>query len=148
MDKVRKPNISVSRTSPQPLSQMEPMSSDSVLLYDWRFTSNQFVLVLSPLRFTTIDSLNFAAEPLQSYSLCNIPSCEYASMLLKRDTIVCFEPLPNTSGWIIIIPERQRRRPLLGKSGNHFIATAGQQPLCYCVRVSKYKCFSRLLTLF
>jgi hypothetical protein len=39
--------------SPPPLSEIEPTLSESVLLYDWRFTSNQFVLALSPLRIRT-----------------------------------------------------------------------------------------------
>jgi hypothetical protein len=36
--------------------------SESELLYDWRFTANQFVLASSPLRPTTRDL--FSTEPL------------------------------------------------------------------------------------
>jgi hypothetical protein len=39
-------------------------SSESELLYDWRFTANQFVLVSSPLRLTTRD-LFFSVEHLR-----------------------------------------------------------------------------------
>jgi hypothetical protein len=44
------------------------------LLYDWRFTANQFVLAPSPLTLTAINFLS--TEPLQSHSLCNILSDE------------------------------------------------------------------------
>jgi hypothetical protein len=37
---------------PKYLSQPE---SEAELLYDWRFTANQFVLAQSPLRLTTRD---------------------------------------------------------------------------------------------
>jgi hypothetical protein len=43
--------------------------SESELLYDWRFTANQFVLAPSPLRITDRISSN---EHLRSYSLYNI----------------------------------------------------------------------------
>jgi hypothetical protein len=38
--------------------------SKSVLLYDWRFTANQFVLASSPLRLTT--GVFLSTEPLRS----------------------------------------------------------------------------------
>jgi hypothetical protein len=43
----------------------------SELLYDWRFTANQFALAPSPLRLTTNI---FITEPLRSQSLCKILS--------------------------------------------------------------------------
>jgi hypothetical protein len=39
--------------------------SESELLYDWRFTPNQFVFAPSPLRLTASNIL-FSAEPLRS----------------------------------------------------------------------------------
>jgi hypothetical protein len=41
--------------------------SESELLYDWRFTANQFVLAPSPLRFTTGDF--FPQQNLCGHSL-------------------------------------------------------------------------------
>jgi hypothetical protein len=46
--------------------------SNSELLYDWRFTANQFILAPSPLRITT--SNFFLTEPLRSQFLCNVLS--------------------------------------------------------------------------
>jgi hypothetical protein len=48
--------------------------SKSKLLYDCRFTANQFVLAPSPLRITT--RFFFSTETFWSYSLCNILSEE------------------------------------------------------------------------
>jgi hypothetical protein len=44
-----------------------PTASSSVLLYDWRFTTNHFVLVTSPLRFTT------------SNFIFQLNTCDYSS---------------------------------------------------------------------
>jgi hypothetical protein len=51
----------------------------SKLLYDWRFTANQFVLTPRPSKITIIDFFFiyfyfFATEPLRPRSLCNILS--------------------------------------------------------------------------
>jgi hypothetical protein len=51
------------------------------LLYDWRFTANQFVLATSPLRLTTINF--FSTEPLRSLSLRNIHSEERTGLSFK-----------------------------------------------------------------
>jgi hypothetical protein len=49
----------------------------SMWLYDWLFTTNQFVLAPRPLRLTTSDPPPpRPSELLQSYSLCNILSDE------------------------------------------------------------------------
>jgi hypothetical protein len=48
---------------------------DSELLYDWRFTADQFVLVPKPLE-THEQKFFFATEPLMSQSLRHIPSDE------------------------------------------------------------------------
>jgi hypothetical protein len=45
-------------------SDFTAVLSESELLYDWRFTTNVFVLATSPLRFTT--SILFPAEQLRS----------------------------------------------------------------------------------
>jgi hypothetical protein len=42
---------------------------ESELLYDWRFTVNQFVLAQTSLRLSTTNYFVFAAEPLLSWSL-------------------------------------------------------------------------------
>jgi hypothetical protein len=80
-------------TCPHILSCNYQLTLESELLYDWRFTTNQFVLVPSPFRLTTRDF--FLNEPLLLVSLCNILSdgkmgwpfvkCTYRtySMLLK-----------------------------------------------------------------
>jgi hypothetical protein len=41
---------------------------ESELLYDWRFSTKQFILAPSPLRLTTRDFFFFATEPLRSRS--------------------------------------------------------------------------------
>jgi hypothetical protein len=54
--------------------------SESELLYNWLFTTNQFVLAPSPLRLTIII---FPAEHLRLYSLCNILSDDRMGFLLQ-----------------------------------------------------------------
>jgi hypothetical protein len=63
--------------------------SESELLYDWRFTANQFVLVPSLLRLTTFFFVVVAIEPLQSKSLCNILSDERISLSLLNMLGLC-----------------------------------------------------------
>jgi hypothetical protein len=46
------------------LSLTDPLQSQSQLLYDWRFTANQFVLATSPLSLTT--SIFFSIEHILS----------------------------------------------------------------------------------
>jgi hypothetical protein len=54
--------------------QLLSSESESELLYDWRFTANQFVLATSPLRLMATNF--FSTEPLPSQSSCNILSDE------------------------------------------------------------------------
>jgi hypothetical protein len=60
--------------------------SESELLYDWRFTANQFVLAPCPVRLTK--RVSFATERLRSQSLCNILSDE--NMGLPLTNWLCF----------------------------------------------------------
>jgi hypothetical protein len=48
--------------------------SESELIYNWRFTVNQFVMAPSLLRLAPGVFFFCATEPLWSYSLCNILS--------------------------------------------------------------------------
>jgi hypothetical protein len=61
-------------------SQTARFESESELIYDWRFISNQFVLVPSPLRLTTNNFFPLN-ERLRSYSLRNILSDGWKSVL-------------------------------------------------------------------
>jgi hypothetical protein len=62
-----------------PLRTESESESESELLYDWRFTANQFVLAPSPLTLTT---RVFLTEPLWSESLCNNLSDESMGLCL------------------------------------------------------------------
>jgi hypothetical protein len=63
------------------LFEFSSVKSKSKLLYDWRFTANQFVLASSLLRLTT---RFFSTEPLRYQSLCNILSQENMSSTLMN----------------------------------------------------------------
>jgi hypothetical protein len=75
----------------------------SQLLYDWRFSANQFVLAPSPLRLMRF--FLFATELLRSESLCNILSqermCFYedarpSSNVLAAHNSILLKILPST----------------------------------------------------
>jgi hypothetical protein len=55
-----------------PSSPAQNRKTEPELLYDWRFTANQFGLASCPLRLATKDFFSLATEPLRSWSLCNI----------------------------------------------------------------------------
>jgi hypothetical protein len=83
------------------LKSSEP-ESQSELLYSCRFIANQFVLVPSPLSFTTWDFF------LRSHSLCNILSDEltnypaYISARTAKKTpllVFCIQLLPWKHAW-------------------------------------------------
>jgi hypothetical protein len=71
--------------------------SESELLYDWRFTANQFVLAASPLRFTTS---NFIFQPKTCGPIPYVPSSlmrEWVyrlQLLLALASIVIWGPSP------------------------------------------------------
>jgi hypothetical protein len=39
------------------MTMIDPLKTESELLYEWRFTANQYVLATHPLRLTTRDFL-------------------------------------------------------------------------------------------
>jgi hypothetical protein len=69
--------------------------SESELLYDWRFTTEQFVLATSPLRLTTsnfIFQLNTSGySPYVTSSLTKRWVCRL-QLLLALDSAVIFRP--------------------------------------------------------
>jgi hypothetical protein len=69
-------------------SQVTGSESGSELLYDWRFTANQFILVANPLRLTT------------SSFICQLNTC-------------CYNPLWREDGFVVhnwcwALPESRR----------------------------------------
>jgi hypothetical protein len=96
---------------------ISPEESESELLYDWRFTANQFVLATSPLRLTTS---NFIFQ----LNTCGYSSYVTSSLTRREDGSVVYNSCchyqvrvprvsdsrltqPGESGPRIYIPQKQ-----------------------------------------
>jgi hypothetical protein len=84
--------------------------SESELLYDWRFTSNQFVLVTSPLRLTTIH-LFFLTK--------HLGQCPYVTSSLWREWVCRLQLLLTLASAFVLVPECRETHDHIWKTKNH-----------------------------
>jgi hypothetical protein len=122
------------------------LESESELLYDWRFTANQFILALSPLRPTTsIFQLNTCGySPYVTSSLTRGLVCRLQLLLAfasaailgpesrgTHDQILLSETRdsPNLEGQVLVfIPSRNRLVQLYPQAlGSLFVASYDSQ---------------------
>jgi hypothetical protein len=78
-------------TSPPHGRRDQISESESELLYDWRFTANQFVLALSPLRLTAriLLQLNtFHHSPYLIFSLTRGWTCRLQLLLVLASALI------------------------------------------------------------
>jgi hypothetical protein len=112
--------------------------SESELLYDWRFTVNYFVLVTSPLRFTTSSfffnwalavivsdermglSFTIAAGPRQrSHSQVRVPRDSWPHFTASVSRL----PQPRGTGFCIYVPLEQSDKFIPPGTGFLFVSS-------------------------
>jgi hypothetical protein len=129
------------------LTTVSSSGSASELLYDWRFTANQFLLATSPLRLTTsnfilhLDTCGYS--PYVTSSLTRGWVCRLHLLLVSASAVILrFEfrgthdqillsqiqdPQPGGPGPRIYIPQEQGGPITHPNTGFHFVASYDSQ---------------------
>jgi hypothetical protein len=80
--------------------------SQSELLYDWRFTANQFVLATSPLRFTTSDFIfqlnTWGCTPYVTSPLTRGCVCRFQLLLALASAVILRSESRGTHDHILL----------------------------------------------
>jgi hypothetical protein len=91
------------------------LCSDSELLYDWRFTANQFVLATSPWRLTTsnfIFQLNACGySPYVTSSLTRVWVCRLQLLLVLASAVVLRSESRGTHGTPFTVSDSRLPQP-------------------------------------
>jgi hypothetical protein len=117
--------------------------SQSVLIYDWRFTANQFVLATRPLRLTISNFIfqldTYGCSPYVTYSLTRGWVCRVQLLLILANAVILssvsggtqdhillseIRDCPNLEGQVpVFIPPQEQGGPVIRPS------TVFEQPM-------------------